>query len=96
MSQSKQFAVIFQPANSAMQSAPTTAKWKLEFTSTSPNTHDPLMGWIGSDDTQKQVSLEFPTKESAIAYAETNKISYRVELPQTRRIKPKSYADNFC
>jgi hypothetical protein len=56
---------------------------------------DPLMGWSGGGDTQTQVKLSFATRDEAIAYAERAGIHYDVELPQTRRIKPKAYADNF-
>jgi hypothetical protein len=53
------------------------------------------MGWIGSADTQKQVRLTFDTKEEAIAYAERSGLTYDVELPHHRRVRPKAYADNF-
>jgi hypothetical protein len=56
---------------------------------------DRLIGWIGSDDTDQQISLRFPTKEAAIAYAERNGLSYQFDDPHQRVVKPKSYADNF-
>ncbi|MGE0224785.1 MAG: ETC complex I subunit [Acetobacteraceae bacterium] len=89
-------ARIFQPPKNAMQSGwAKTHEWKLEFVPTSPRRPDPLMGWIGSADTQKQVRLTFATKEEAIAYADRNGLTYVVELPQHRRVRPKAYADNF-
>ena len=36
-----------------------------------------------------------PTREEAVAYAERNGIRYDLELPLSRHIKPKAYADNF-
>jgi hypothetical protein len=39
--------------------------------------------------------MHFPSKEEAIAYAERHGISYRVERPKERQVRPKSYADNF-
>jgi len=56
---------------------------------------DPLMGWIGSGDTQAQVRLSFPTRDEAVAYAEKQGIAFNLEIAQPRRVKPKAYADNF-
>ena len=53
------------------------------------------MGWIGSADTQAQVRLNFQTREEAVAFAERNGITYDLELPQPRHVRPKAYADNF-
>ena len=72
-----------------------TDAWVLEFEQTEPRVADPLMGWIGSADTQAQVALRFNTREDAIAYADRNAIPYDIELPQVRKIKPKAYAENF-
>jgi hypothetical protein len=89
-------ARIYQPPKNAMQSGRAgTHHWVLEFEPAAPRRADPLMGWIGSADTQTQVRLFFENREEAVAYAEKNGIDYVVELPQERRIKPKAYADNF-
>ncbi len=89
-------ARIYQPPRSAMQSGwAATHDWVLEFEPAEPRRPDPLMGWIGSADTQSQVVLHFPTQAEAIAYAEKNGLAYDLERPQTRQIKPKAYADNF-
>ena len=89
-------ARIFQPPKTAMQSGwAKTHGWTLEFVPTHAERPDPLMGWTGGGDTQTQVRLFFDTRDEAIAYAESCGFQYDVELPQTRRIKPKAYADNF-
>jgi len=89
-------ARIYQPPKTAMQSGwAKTHDWVLEYLPASPRRPDPLMGWIGSADTQPQVRLNFPSKEDAIAFADRTGVSYEVEVPQQRRIKPKQYADNF-
>jgi hypothetical protein len=89
-------ARIFQPPKNAMQSGMAgTEQWVLSYEPAEPRRPDPLMGWIGSADTQAQVRLRFDTKEEAIAYAQKQGISYDVELTRPRRIKPKAYADNF-
>jgi hypothetical protein len=67
----------------------------LEFEPSSPRRLDPLMGWVGSADTQAQVHLHFDTQEEAIAYAKRHGIEYDLELPPVHRFKPKAYADNF-
>jgi len=89
-------ALIKRPAKSAMQSGlANTRNWVLEFAASSPREIEPLMGWTSSADTRRQVSLTFASKEEAIAYAERRGISYTVEEPKERQIRPKSYADNF-
>ena len=57
---------------------------------------DHLMGWQSSSDTARQVRLYFPNQESAIAYAVSHDIKYVIQQPKPRRVKPKSYADNFA
>jgi hypothetical protein len=89
-------ARIYQPPKNAMQSGwAGTHEWVLEFEPSSPRRPDPLMGWIGSADTQAQVRLLFKTPEEAVGYAERLGLQYDLELPQVRQLKPKAYADNF-
>lgn len=89
-------ARIFQQPRNAMQSGQAgTHDWILEFEQSAPRRADPLMGWIGSADTQAQVRLKFNSRDEAVAYAEKNGVAFAVELPQARRIRPKAYADNF-
>ncbi len=89
-------ARIFQAPKTAMQSGwAKTQDWTLEFLPSHGGRADPLMGWNGGGDTQTQVKLFFETLDEAIAYADRAGIQYDVELPQTRRIKPKAYSDNF-
>jgi len=87
---------IYKPAKTAMQSGHgNTRDWVLEFEPGAPKVTDPLMGWIGSADTRGQVRLRFGGKEEAVAFANKHGLAYRVQEPRTRRIRPKSYADNF-
>ncbi len=89
-------ARIYQQPKTAMQSGTAgTQEWMLEFEPASPRRADPLMGWIGSADTQAQVRLRFETREEAIAYADKAGLSYEVELPHVHHTRPKAYADNF-
>jgi hypothetical protein len=88
-------ARIYQQPKTAMQSGPASHEWLLDYAPAERRVADPLMGWIGSADTQAQVRLRFATREEAVAYAEREGIPYDAELPHARRFKPKSYADNF-
>ena len=87
---------IYRPAKTAMQSGRfNTQDWVLEFEPTAGPQLDPLMGWAGSRDTLQQVQLRFPTKEGAVAFAKHRGLTYRVQEPGDRVVKPKSYAGNF-
>ncbi|MFZ0557947.1 MAG: ETC complex I subunit [Methylovirgula sp.] len=89
-------ARIYLPSRSATQSGEARSKlWVLEFVPELPPEIDPLMGWTGSRDMRRQVTLNFGTKEEAIAYAEKNKIAYWVEPPKETKRKLISYSDNF-
>ncbi|MDH3234064.1 MAG: ETC complex I subunit [Alphaproteobacteria bacterium] len=89
-------ARIYRPAKTAMQSGRgNTKSWVLEFAPAAPKAHDPLMGWVSSSDTRGQVRLRFASKEEALAYAKRRNLAVEVEEPRERRIRPKSYADNF-
>ncbi len=72
-----------------------THKWIVEFEREAPEVADPLMGWMGSGDTRRQLRLEFDTRDEAVAYAERNGLDYRVREPHSRVVRPKSYAENF-
>lgn len=74
-----------------------TKKWVLEFEQNEENQRfiEPIMGWTGSTDTTQQLRMRFETKEQAIEFADKNSIEYEVVEPKARKIKPKSYADNF-
>lgn len=89
-------ARIYQPAKTAVQSGRfKTRQWLVEMEPQSRKEPDRLIGWVGSDDTEQQLLLRFPTKEAAIAYCERNGIAFTVFEPHARVVKPKSYAENF-
>ena len=88
---------IYRPAKTAMQSGRANMKrWLLEHDPADAQEADPLMGWAGSADTDRQVKLWFANKEEAIAFATAKGFIFRVEEPNDRTITPKSYADNFA
>lgn len=91
-------ARIYQPARNAMQSG--TAKtrvWVLEFAPATAREVDPLMGWTSSGDTQRQVRLQFDSREAAEAYARAHDIDYQLSTTHTRKpnIRPRGYGENF-
>lgn len=89
-------ARIFQPAKPAPQSGRAKTRfWLVEFEPRTRKEPDRLIGWVGSDDTDQQVSLRFPTREAAVAYCEKRGIAYLVSEPHQRVVRPKAYADNF-
>ena len=89
-------ARIFQKPKNAMQSGRAgTQRWVLEFAPAEARKADPLMGWAGSGDTQRQLRLRFASREEAVAYAEKNGIEVEITPTPERRLKIQAYADNF-
>ena len=92
-------ARIYRPSRNAMQSGTARSKrWVLEYFRGEARFTEPLMGWIGSTDTQAQVRLHFDSQAEAEAYAKANGIDYVVVQPKSRRpnIRPHGYAENFA
>jgi hypothetical protein len=69
--------------------------WVLEFEPTTRETLDPLMGWPGYGDVDRQVTLSFPTCERAVQYAREHELDYTLQPEQRATWKRRSYADNF-
>ncbi|CAN5171643.1 ETC complex I subunit [soil metagenome] len=89
-------ARIYKPARTAMQSGNAAAtRWVLEYEPEIRPAADPLMGYTSQADMRRQLRLEFATREEAVAYAERNRIPYRLAEEQVAARKKISYADNF-
>ena len=89
-------ARIYQRPKNAMQSGKALVdQWVLEFDPAEARKPDPLMGWAGSGDTQSQVTLRFPCRDDAVAYADRYGIAALVHATPPRRLKLQAYADNF-
>ncbi len=89
-------ARIYKPNRSQMQAGRgKTQKWVLELLNQGKRTTDPLMGWTSIDDTAGQIVLEFDSRDSAIAYAKRQGLSFRVDEPREPKRLVKSYAQNF-
>ncbi|MRX37407.1 NADH dehydrogenase ubiquinone Fe-S protein 4 [Aminobacter sp. MDW-2] len=82
-------ARIFRPGHSVMTSARSGAQpWRLVFERRTPPFIDALMGYTGGDDTLTQVTLDFPTLEAAIAFAERQNLAYAVVNSPPERPRP--------
>ena len=89
-------ARIYKHPQSAMTSGRAkTARWVLEFEPAEARRADPLTGWAGSGDTQRQVELTFPDCDAAKAYAEKHGLDYRIIETPHKTLKIQAYADNF-
>ena len=89
-------ARLYQRPKSAMQSGRArTGEWLLEIERDEPQRADPLTGWPGSGATETQVQLRFPTKDAALAYAETQGMTVEIVPLGLRTLKLQAYADNF-
>ncbi len=90
-------ARIYKPSKSAMQSGKgKTKSWILEFEPSAAKRPDQLMGWIGSQDMKAdQIRIKFSEKDQAIDFARRVGINFRVQEQAEKKVKPKSYADNF-
>ncbi len=62
-----------------------TGQWVLRFERRTPPAVEPLMGWTAGDDTlATQVELRFDSREEAVAYAEREGLTYRVDREPMR------------
>jgi hypothetical protein len=89
-------ARIYQRAKSSMQAGRARySEWILEFQPAEAKQPDPLTGWAGSGDTRDQIFLRFDTLDAARAYAEAHGIVVHVVPAAEKKLKIKTYADNF-
>ncbi len=90
-------AHLYLPAKTAMQSGTAnTARWVLEFVPQDKKSVDPVMGWISSADTTRQLKMYFATQAEAQEYAKENGILVELRAAHERKLKTKSYAANFA
>ncbi|CAG8979019.1 hypothetical protein HYALB_00012701 [Hymenoscyphus albidus] len=89
---------IYKPTKPATQSGDWHGHhWRMDW-DTLPKGHrweNPLMGWQSSADFMQGTNVNFKTKEEAIRFAEKQGYEYYVQEPQSRKITPKLYANNF-
>lgn len=89
-------AIIYRPCKNPMQSGEGNTKfWVLKFEKKSAQMVDNLIGWQGSEDMDQEIKLKFKSKEAALEYAKGEGLDFEVIDPKPRKIRIKSYADNF-
>lgn len=89
-------AKIYKPAKSAAQSGrANTALWVLEYEQETPRRPEAVMGWTSAGDTLNQVRMRFSSKDAAVAFAESRGFDVTLNEEHARKIKPRSYLDNF-
>jgi len=90
-------ARIYSPPKSAMSSGMArTGDWVFEYAPGEAKRIDPLTGWYGSGDTNRQVRLYFASAEEAEAFAKSKGVAYEIERRHQRpALRPKAYSDNF-
>ena len=90
-------ARIFQLSKSSMQSGKArVGSWVLEHEPSEPKRPDPLTGWAGSGDTNRQVRLTFDTLDAAKAYCERVGLAFQIVPSHERPLRLQAYADNFA
>lgn len=86
-------AIIYRPARLVKQSGARPRPWIVEFDATLAPEIEPLMGWTSSADPYRPIRLDFPDRESAVAFAEQNDWPYvvRDDPPAQRGATPKPF-----
>ena len=89
-------ARIHQRPKSSMQSGRArVGEWLLDFEPRQAQRPDPLTGWAGSGDMDRQVRLAFDDLDAAVAYATAHGMDYEVVRLGASSLKLQAYADNF-
>ena len=88
-------ARIYQPVKSAMQSGKGCDDWLLEYESSSRKKIESLMGYTSTSDMRGQIQVRFSSCASAIDYAKSLGLAYRVIESKSSVRKRVSYSDNF-
>lgn len=86
---------ISKPSKNVMQSGTAYTKdWIIEFNS-EQRWNNWLMGWTSTADPLSNLVLKFPTRDDAITFCDKNNLHWFVEEQPERKLRRKSYADNF-
>lgn len=89
--------LIKKPCKTNMQSGLNKTKnWIIEFPFDTSIKKDFLMGWNSSKNTTKQLSLSFPSVESAKSWCSQNNYEFSIIDETKHTYKAKSYASNFA
>ncbi|KAM0352488.1 hypothetical protein ACHAPU_002156 [Fusarium lateritium] len=89
---------IYQEAKPATQSGDWRGRrWRMDWDilAKGHRWENPLIGWQSSGDFMQGTHINFGSKEDAIHFAEKQGYEYFVQEPNSRKIAPKAYANNF-
>lgn len=88
--------LIYRPSKKTTQSGRAkTDHWIVEYAPSGNRRPDPLMGWISSDDTRRQVRIEFDSLDAAKRFVDKKGWQAEVIEPKKRSVPPRNYGDNF-
>jgi hypothetical protein len=83
-------AKIYQEPRSTLQGGHRPRPWYLEFEARRSLGYDAYTGWITNDDPYRHIRVQFPDRDSAIAFAERQGWEYRViHNPESRHFSSK-------
>lgn len=90
-------ALIFKnPKNPMQQGNAKTKEWLLEPVLEGDSRFiDSLMGWTGGTDMTQELLLSFKNQDEAVAYAKAQGMEYEVIKQHEKKVKIRTYADNF-
>jgi NADH dehydrogenase len=88
--------LIYKPAKTATQHGwAATKQWVMKF-SPGPQWTNPLMGWTSTSDPLTEMSIKFPTKEAALAFAAENGFDSNVsDEEHNLRKNQRTYGSKF-
>ena len=88
--------IIFKPSKTPNQSGfRNSESWYVEYPKENNLGFEPLMGWMKSSNTKKQIKLKFDSLGQAIEYVKSKKLDYIVIPAKEKKFKIKSYSSNF-
>ncbi|KAK3884134.1 hypothetical protein Pcinc_000903 [Petrolisthes cinctipes] len=83
------------PTKNSMQSGTNNLhRWRITFDERE-RWENPLMGWASTADPLSNVQVDFPSRETAIAFCEKNGWEWETEDPAVKPPRVKSYGANF-
>ncbi len=88
--------IIYRGNKSPTQSGNFKTKfWYLKFDNNNVYEEDLMTGWKGGIAPIKKIKIKFSSLERAVEYAKKKNYDYQVLNLDKKRLKLKSYADNF-
>ncbi|MGR3464591.1 NADH dehydrogenase ubiquinone Fe-S protein 4 [Limimaricola sp.] len=87
--------ILYRPSGTSTRSGLAPRDWVIRIEPRLPHEREPLMGWIGDTDPDRQIELRFPDRETGLRYCRQRGWQPIVLPAQAREPVMKSYADRF-